>query len=427
MSYIFKKYIFVNLFLINLITRILFLWYLGFNNNYDLQKDSYWLTELGFKVISTGNLDMDIKRFIASPVFPLIVAFFKFIFKENWDSFLIIFQLLFSSITSIAIFKIGELIYNQQAGIISSMLYAVFPLTMIYVGTFSQENLFQNLFIWSFLFLLISLYKKDIRFTCISALFYSLSYLTKSHILLFLPFIILLYFLYNVKRIGFTLLNLLIYIAICVFVTLPWALYNYRIHGIFVISSNGVGYQFYLGNTNAGFVSIVDVPPIGSDEFYKVIDINAEAGYFNGSENRYNYLLSLPQKEKQINFFYEAIDWIKNNPKKFFLLKIYSIFFFLIPGVSWRHYDFFTWLSTFLVSLPIYIMSYYTMFFKLRHLFKRLLPFIFLFFTMFIFSFIFYVQNRFRTITLEPFYLVLSSIFISDLLSNGRFKSIDST
>jgi hypothetical protein len=200
--------------------------------------------------------------------------------------------------------------------------------------------------------------------------------------------------------------------------SIPYGVYSYKNHKQYIISSNGAGYQFYLGNTEAGYKTIVDVPDKGTQEFRKLQDITNTAGYFNGSQTRYDSILNLPQKEKQNIFFNESLIWIKNNPMKFIELKFYNLFFFLIPGVSWRHYSFSNWLFSFLVSLPIYVLAYYEMFKLYKNGNINLVFILYIFVSILIFSLFWYVQNRFRTITIEPFYIIYASHIIADIIES---------
>ena len=386
-------------------TQIIFICINGFFKNYELQIDSVWLVEFGLKNAANLNFNFELERFVASPLFPSLVGMLKIIFGNNWNVILIFVQLFLSSLSGVYIFKIGNLLFNKKVGIISSLIFAVFPLTLWYTNTFSQECIFQALFIFSVYYLIKSIKYNSVNFVLLSSILFSLAYLTKSHILLFSVFIPIIYYHFY----GFTKQTLLysfVFSSVALIFSLPYGLYTYKNHNQYIISSNGAGYQFYLGNTDAGYKTVVDVPVKGTPEFKKMQDITVTAGYFNGSQAHYDSILHLPQKEKQRIFLEQGIVWIKNNPMKFLKLKFYNTVLFLSPGVSLRHYGFLNWLFSFLLSLPIYLLAYYAMF-KLYK--SRNMNFIFIFYifiTMLLFSVVWYVQNRFRTITIEPFYII---------------------
>ena len=373
------------LFFVHLLTRLIFINVTGVFNNYSHQCDSYWLVKFA-DIASNGNFNFDIGRFIASPLFPSVCAAVKIFSAEYWAFYMILFQVL------------------------------IFPMTMWYVHTFSQEMLFQGMLIISIYYLLLSLKSVRLIDTVKAAIFFSLAYLTKSHILLFTLFIPLIYFhAFRFKKPTFRLTAIF---AIVVFAfSIPYGLYQYERNGTYVLSSNGAGYQFYLGNTEAGYKTIVDVPEKKTEEFLKLKDITKNAGYFNGSKEKYTNLLLENQKTKQHEFYLEAFHWIKNHPIKFIKLKIYDAIFFFIPGVSFRHYNLSDWLLSFIISLPIYFYAYKSIFKQTTSNFKEHSWIFYLTFSMLIFSTFWYVQNRFRTITLEPFYIIYASFYLNKYLN----------
>jgi len=81
---------------------------------------------------------------------------------------------------------------------------------------------------------------------------------------------------------------------------------------------------------------------------------------------------------------------------------------------------------SFLTSLPIYLFAYIGIIQSLRTNFRKYSWILFLFITMLLFSVIFYTQNRFRTITLEPVYILFAVFgFFSFLKNNKYFKMIN--
>ncbi|MCX7698076.1 MAG: glycosyltransferase family 39 protein [Candidatus Goldbacteria bacterium] len=409
------KKLIITLFIIHFSTRFIFILWNGFYNNYKLQPDSIWLVEFGLKNAANLNFNFELPRFVVSPLFPSLVGMLNIVFGKNWDVLLIIIQLLLSSLSGVYIYKIGALLFNNKVGIISSFIFSIFPHTLWYTNTFSQECIFQILFILSIYYLIKSIKKNSSYFVLLSSVFFSLSYLTKSHILLFLIFIPIIYFhFYGLKKQTFVYSFL--FVAISFIFSIPYGTYTLKNHQQYILSSNGAGYQFYLGNTEAGYKTIVDPPDRHTYEFKKLQDITNTAGYFNGSQKYYDSILSLPQKEKQLIFFKEGINWIKSNPKKFIELKLYNIVFFLIPGVSWRHYNFSIWFFSFLSSLPIYLSAYYAMFKLLKNKNKNIIFLFYIFISMLMFSLVWYVQNRFRTITIEPFYIIYAAYVFTHVI-----------
>jgi hypothetical protein len=391
----------------------------GFFNNYALQPDSHWLVAFGMEA-AKGNFNFELERFIASPLFPVIVGLFKFTFNQDWPIYLIIFQLTISALSGVCLYKIGLMLFDKKnTALIASLIFAVFPMTLWFNHTFSQECLFQAFFIFSVYYLIKSVILRQLRYVIASAIFFSCAYLTKSHILLFSLFIPVIYFYYFRFKID-TIIYSAVFASIALLFSLPYGIYQYKINDVYVISSNGGPYQFYLGNTNAGYKTVVDVPQKKSDDYYKIKDIVKYAGYFNGSQAKYDSMLALKQKDKQSLFAKEAFRWIKDNPLKFIELKVYNLLFFLLPGISWRHYEFHLWLMSFIISMPIYLAAYITMYKWFKEGKPYLIIIMSIFGSMMLFSVVWYVQNRFRTITIEPFYIMLAAEFIANFLEKNQ-------
>jgi len=408
------------LFFTHLFTRLLFVNIVGIYNNYSLQSDSYWLVGFAEEVLK-GNFNFDIGRFVASPFFPFVCGFFKMIFHSQWPFYLILFQLILSSISGLYIYKIALLIFrDKKIALFSSLIFAFFPMTMWYVHTFSQESIFQSVLIIGIYFLLASLKYSRKLDTVRAAVLFSCAYLTKSHILIFCLMVPLIYFHYH-RFTRITFIHSLIFASILLIFSMPYGIYQYRKNGSYVLSSNGAGYQFYLGNTEAGYRSIVEVPKRGTPDFQKVQDITVTAGYFNGSADHYSSIMNMPQKFKQKEFISEAVMWIKSNPLKFLELKFYDAAFFFMPGVSFRHYDFLNWISTLIVCLPVYLLGYLSIYRNCKINFPENSWILYLVVSMLIFSTVWYVQNRFRTITLEPFYIIYASVYLYHALEKFSF------
>lgn len=399
------------IFIIHFIIRFIYSLYSGFYNNYTLQADSKWLVQFADLTLNTHSFNYTLDRFIASPLYIVICATFKAIFGEAWNTALIFFQISLSALSGVYIFKITKLIFTPpQIALLAALLHAFFPQTLWFVHTFSQENIFQCLLIFSIYYLLKSINTPTTKTVFIASILFSATYLTKSHILLFSIFIPLIYFhafKYSSKTVAYTL----IFAGVSLACSVPYGLYHKQLQQVYVISSNGAGYQFYLGNTEAGYKTVVEVPPQNSADYKTLKNINITAGYFNGNPAQYQNLLSMPQSQKQQLFVQEAITWIKNNPIKFFWLKIYDFLFFMLPGVSYRHYSFNNWLFSFLISTPIYVAAYIGIYKNLKINFLKHNFIFYIFISMLLFSVVWYVQNRFRTITLEPFYLIYAAYF----------------
>lgn len=390
-----------HLFTLALIVRLWWAFFSG-HNAIELNKDAGWILRL-MNATASGVVDYDIGRFITSPLYPFTGGLFQIALGPLWLIMLIFTQVVLASWSAAWLYKLGLLHFSKGVAVLATVIFAVHPMMFWWTGTVSSESPFQSLFIGAVYFLVMYTRSRSDSHVLFSASLFSLAWLTKSHILLFAPCIVL-YLWLNRKSGKEGLVAVFSFAAICAVYSLPFGYHCLRTHDVYVISSNGMPFHFYTGNHEMAYRTIVDVPPNNSNE-YRALQA-FEFTPFNGPVH--DSLMALPQKTKQGAYFRESVNWIRKNPTRFAELKVYNAFFFLMPGVSWRHYPVWQWLGTFILSLPFYILAYLFLIRIVRERKKEMYWLLNLFAVMSLFSIVFYVQNRFRTITLEPFYLIIA-------------------
>jgi hypothetical protein len=395
-----------------------FIWtYLSGHDHLELNNDAGWIRGLADQTAS-GYVNYDIGRFIVSPLYPIIAAVFELLFGPWWIIALAFFQVALAAWSGVWLCRLALLVFNKETAFITVILFAFFPLTFWWTGTLATESVFQAFLIGAILFLARHVREASQSDLIWSATLFSLAYLTKSHILLFAPLLAL--YLW-INRTGFRqgVADISIYAFVCLSFSLPYGYHTLHTQGIYVISSNGGPFHFYTGNSEFGYRSIVAVPAQGTEAFGAMQ--NFDLAYFNGEVH--NSLISLPQVSKQKWFLEESLNWISNNPGKWLQLKLYNLGFFLLPGVSFRHYPLVAWAGTFIISLPVYFFAYRELWGLRKRRQKIHAWFVYLFFVMMFFSVFFYVQNRFRTITLEPFYLLFAAEGIRKMMTRQKTES----
>ncbi len=387
------------------IVRILYVLLSGFSTC-ELCSDCQWINMLSERAL-VGNFDFDIGRFIVAPFYNVFIAAHKFLFQSYWSIALIVVQIVISALSGVYFYKLARLLFSEKAALLSTAIFGIFPMTLYWVHTFCTESIFQSLLIISLFYLVKSIKTQQYTALIASAVIYSITFLTKSHILLFSPFIALFLFL-NLKGAKKNIFPLL-YGAISLAATLPFGLHNLQQHNEYVLASNGSKFHFYTGNSAFAYHSIVRVPPQGTEEFRHVRNMNM--AFFNG--DIHHEIMKQPHAEKQDAYLRLALDWIQQNPMQFLELKAYNLGLFLFPGVSFRHYPFKSWLFSFLISLPIYIFGYIGLYKSVKNNFKLHFFALGLFVVMLLFATIWYVQNRFRTITIEPIYILYAGFALT--------------
>ncbi len=379
-------------------------------DNFELFADSYRYDILSDRILS-GNYDLDFIAFIIAPLYPYTMAAFKFIFGDFWMSFLEGYQFFIIALSGVALFKLTRLLFKTKSvSWLATFIYLVYPFTFYYNFTFTQETCFQAYFVIAMYFFVLYKEQLNIKALTLSSLFFSLSFLTKSHILLYAPFLAFILLFANGKlSFNKRLSHVILFTSICLLLTIPHGLVNKKIHGIYTFSSLGLTTFFHNGHSQYYYDYLFGEPTENPNEYLNYI-FNPDFE-FDG----YGKINSLPHKEKGPIHFQLALEWIKENPSKNLKIQWHNVLSFLRPGLSYGRYSFGMWLMGIVCSLPIYLLGYYGIYLGFKENRFKHLWIVFLIFTIFCFYFFFMAQNRFRSISLDAFFIVYASYAIVEL------------
>ena len=402
---------FIIIFFSFFITRFFFNLFLGYDH-FELHSDSYWYNEQSNEILK-GNFNLRRLLFIPAPFFQYFQALIKLISGSFWQTILYTLQLLISSLAGIFFYKLSFLIFkNKKISILSTFIFCFYPFTLWWTGSFAQAIWFQS-FLIIFLYYFITFLQKNETSTLIkSAVIFSITYLTKSHILLFALFIPLIIYFYGkhdrIKKIK----HIIIFTFISLFFTLPYGFYNLKVNNVYAISSAGYGGMFLLGHNDDAYLNHIKTPDPNSEEGkrlrwakYKVFDQLGDS------------LEGKDFKSQQKIQFNAGLNWIKKNKEKNFELLFFNIKRFFMPGLHKSWYSFNIWIFSLIITVPIYVLAYLGIVYNFIKNPREHFWIIFLMLSIFIFSIGFYFQGRFRTITLEPFYILYASFMLHSLLA----------
>ena len=390
-------------------------------DNFELQPDSYWYSQQSNDVLE-GNFNLLRPLFITSPFFTYFQAIVKLTFGDLWLVILEFFQVSIASISGIFFYKLALILFKcKKTSYFALVIFCFYPFTFWYVGTFTQDIWFQSfLIIFMFYF---SFYLKNFRIKnlIISAIIFSLTFLTKSHILIFSLFIPVSIFFIKSIELKKKISNIFLFSSICLMFTLPYGIYNLKTNGVYVFSSNGFGGLFILGHNEDAYINHIKTPEINSLEAKRLRSVDYKI--FKNLKDKVSK--SSPGEIQKI-YFDEGIKWIKENPKKSKELLIFNFKRFFTPGLHKSWYDHNTWLFSLILSTPIMIFGYVGLILKLKN-FRNNAWILYIFLSLLIFSLIFYYQGRFKVITLDPLLILLSAysskkIMVDILLNNVRAK-----
>ena len=365
--------------------------------------------------ILKGNFNLEEKLFITAPLFPYLLAFFKWAFASNYIIALEAFQIFLSSISVIFLMLTSNLIFNnKRVALLTGLVFSMYPITLYYAHQFSQESIFESLFIISIYFFSLFLSTRRYIDLIIFSIIYSLALLTKSIILLIFPFLILA-MLFKFRLSAKTILQVCSSVLIIFVLTLPYGVYNKIVNNSYVIASSGQGGHFLTGHNDDFYIYVTNPPAKDSAEYQRLV--NMEYKIFDELDEK---VKDRDHKYQQDTYLNAGIKWSLENPRKVLELTWINFRNFVTPGFNFFHHPFHLWLLTFLMSLPIFIMAYLEIVRMLLAKPYDHLVIVSIFFGMLSVALIFYAQNRYRATTIEPYYLIYCSSFLVFLYD--RFK-----
>ena len=194
----------------------------------------------------------------------------------------------------------------------------------------------------------------------------------------------------------------MILVGVSILLTMPYGIYNKLENGTYVISSSGSGGHFLTGHNEDIYTQVVNPPPIDTEEGRRLKDMNN----FNVFHRLETQLQGLSHSQKQSLYLNAGLEWVKANPSKSIELAAINLRNFLQPGFHKGNQPPKKWLVSFLIALPIFILAYFEIARSVGNNWRGHTTIVCLFLTMVAFSVIFYSQNRFRVITIEPWYLM---------------------
>jgi 4-amino-4-deoxy-L-arabinose transferase-like glycosyltransferase len=363
--------------------------------------------------ILNGNLNLETKLFITAPLFPYLLAAFKWIFGSKFIFALEAFQIILSSVSAACLMLTSKIIFkSDRVALLSGFVFCIYPITLYYSHQFSQESIFQSLFIISIYFYCLYISDPRTKSLLLFTIIFSLALLTKSIILPIFPLLLMsIIFKFNLSK--KTIFQLCLSLITIFMITLPYGLYNKVVNNSYVISSSGQGGLFLTGH-NDDFYTYVTNPPSSDSPEYKRLK-NMEYHIF---DKLISDVKDQDHKYQQDIYLNAGIKWILENPKKAFHLNWVNIRNFLMPGYNIFHHPFHLWLITFLMSLPVFLFAYIEIIRRLRIDPLNHLAISSIFVGMLSVSIIFYAQNRFRAVTIEPYYLMYACSFAIYLIED---------
>lgn len=407
-----KSRVVVALFLISLFVRLIYVAGTGTAVNFS----SDWLR---YDILSDRalalNFDFEQPEFIVSPGYPIFLAMMKFLGGTHWISVMETVQAVMSAAETVLLFGIAHLLWhNRRISVLAAIGHAFYPPNLLFVPQIGQETLFEFFWVASIYWLIRSVKDGTYRSVRISAVLYGLGYLTKSHILLFSPFICT-YYLLNDDKIMESAKKVVVFGVISFLISVPWGVHNLRTKGAYVLSSSGYGSHFLGAHNDDFYTYLFETPPIGSAEWSR-LNKWTELRVFE-EINAKRRETGMSDKEFQKLCYAYGVRWCRENPDKLFRMNMRDIAGLLRPGASKSHQPFKVWLASFLICAPAFTLAYVGIARNLVSNFRLHFWILGIFLSMVVYVYQFYFQGRFRAVTIEQFYLIYCAFMVDFILS----------
>lgn len=308
------------------------------------------------------------------PVFVYYYALMHLIFGYENYFYKRIFHAFVMSLLAVFIFLIAKKIFDEKTGLIAGILTAVYPHQVFYGGLLQSDG-FYTLLIWIFFYFYINSYN------FLSGLFMSLSLLTRTAFILFVPFAFIDAF---IKR-----KSVIFFIAFFIPLVL-WIYRNYKIYKTPLLSLDGGAVFFNMHQPETKLPStILEIPP-------QILELKDE--------------VKIERELYKMGFKY-----ILENPERFFsdgVIKIYYLFK-LKPFEHAADYSKLKANISLFSSLFLFITAILGFLLSLSYIKKYYIFIVFLVSTLAV-HFIFHALMRHR-LPLEPFFIMLSANFLRKL------------
>ncbi len=330
-----KNFLLLQILLLTLITRVISIYFFG---------DEYISNEWGHIVsnlekhntFGLKNINGDIKPGIfMPPLYPFFLYSVKLIAQEKFFyEAIFFFQILFSILSTLFLFKILKKFYSEKVSYIFSLIFVLVPMNIYSATQFSSINL-QVLLTILFIFFLTNLYQsKNFKNLFLFSFVSGLLILLRGEFFLFY-FLTLSFLFYKNKNIKLIFISLIF----CLLTISPYLIRNYKNFGVITITKS-FGYNLWRGNNER-------------------TSVEGYVGKYNFDKELTNKIESIKDFDKYdliIDDYYRdaAVSNIKKNPLKYISLyfkKFFSFMFLDLNSTYPNYYNVFHTIPKLVLSL----------------------------------------------------------------------------
>ena len=302
---IFSDYPLLIVLALGAVIRLIFLWEYYYDPQWgQLLVDSLFHDHWA-RSIADGNL-LGEEPFFRAPLYIYVLGLVYFI-SDNSLLAARVFGHLIGLAGVAATFLIAHRLFSKRTAVVAGILHAIYPIAIYFESELLVDSLFTTLILYSILFFLISLEKRQARFILFAGLFVGLAAITRGIILGMVPLYLIWYFIRTKdwKRVSGGILLFLLALSIPI---IPVAIRNAVVGDDVVLIASSGGINFHIGNNDyADGYSATLPPPLLSN--WELRDIEYQAEMETGRE----------MKASEISAYYyrKGFNWILKNPGEF--------------------------------------------------------------------------------------------------------------
>lgn len=298
--------------------------------------------------------------FVRPPLYPLILSLIYYVFPHETYLTARIFNAILDTAACYVFYRLIMLVWNNRpTAILASLIYIFNPFYLFFVARVRVEALFILLGVTGVYFL-IREYKNN--FPNLLNVFFigiilGLACLCRSNATIF-AVLIPVWLIYCVrKNLRKAVLICLVFGIGTVLTIAPWSIRNSYSYGETILISDGLGYAFWISNTELKFDDLY------ARNYQQYLD--ADKKLWRETDAVEQQIKDRPASQKSAHYLELGIEYIKNNPGKWIWLNVLKTAEFWSPMARM---DMQGWKA--LATLPFGLLMLFGMFFYIKSLFS---------------------------------------------------------
>jgi hypothetical protein len=299
--------------------------------------------------------------FVRPPLYPFFLSIVYYIFPHETYLTARIFNAVLDTLACFVFYKLILLVWNNKpTAILASLVYVVNPFFLFFSVRVRVEALFILLGVCGVYFLLRE-YKKGfpgwLSIFLIGVIF-GLACLCRSNATIF-ALLIPVWLLYcNLKNLRKAVLISFLFVLGCVLTVAPWSVRNYYKYGEVILITDGLGYAFWISNTELKFDDLY------ASNYQEYLD--ADKKLWQSLKGVEEQIKGKSTKERDNYYFNLGTEYIKNNFPTWIWLNVLKFVEFWSPMAR---LDMQGWKAFF--TLPFGLLMLLGMFFYSKSFFSR--------------------------------------------------------